>query len=187
MFYFRRPSVTDIEQFLKSQSECEVTYVGVGGTNGTPPAGYTLDHHRFELGQGEADWQKARSALQRWRQFELGWLEAIPNDAPLTAGAQVAVLARAFGMWILNAARIVYVIDEPTRFGFAYGTLPRHVETGEERFLLELNPASGGVSYDILAFSRPRHVFTRIAYPVTRRMQKRFALDSGAAMQRAVV
>jgi len=186
MFYFRRPNNAFIQDFLASQLNSNVTYVGIGRTNSTPPSGYTVDHHRFELGRGDAVWDKSRSALQGWRQFELGWLEAIPKDTPLAPGAQVGLLARAWGMWILNAARIIYVIDEPTRFGFAYGTLPRHVETGEERFLVELNPASGDVSYDILAFSRPRHLLTRIGYPITRRMQKRFALDSGAAMRRAV-
>jgi len=34
------------------------------------------------------------------------------------------------GVWFLNAARIVYVIDEPRRFSFAYGTLPGHAERG---------------------------------------------------------
>jgi hypothetical protein len=29
-----------------------------------------------------------------------------------------------FGVWTLNTCRIVYVVDEATRFGFAYGTLP---------------------------------------------------------------
>ncbi len=187
MFLFRRPSVASIGHFLASQTDRDVTYIGVGGTNGTPPAGYTVDHHRFELGQGDAVWQRAQAAMRAWRQFDLGWLEAIPSDTPLVTGSQVAILARAVGMWILNAARIMYVIDEPTRYGFAYGTLPDHVETGEERFLLELDPATGGVAYDILAFSRPRHLFTRIGYPLTRRMQKKFALDSGAAMQRAVL
>jgi uncharacterized protein (UPF0548 family) len=28
--------------------------------------------------------------------------------------------------------RVVYVLDEPERRGFAYGTLPGHPESGEE-------------------------------------------------------
>ena len=57
------------------------------------------------------------------------------------------MLARVLGMWTLNAARVVFVIDEPGRFGFAYGTLPRHVESGEERFLVERD-AAGEVYYE---------------------------------------
>jgi uncharacterized protein (UPF0548 family) len=89
----------------------------------------------------------------------------------------------------MNASRIVYVVDEAgpmTRFGFAYGTLPDHVETGEERFLIEWDRADNRVRYDILAFSRPRHVLARLGNPMMRRMQKKFGRDSVAAMLRAV-
>jgi uncharacterized protein (UPF0548 family) len=115
----------------------------------------------------------------------LGWVELHTSDAPIEIGTTVAVLVRAFGLCWLNAARIVYVIDERDRFGFAYGTLPDHVERGEERFLVERGP-DGAVAYDVLALSRPRHPFAMIAYPWVRRMQKRFARDSMRAMQRGV-
>ncbi len=85
---------------------------------------------------------------------------------------------------------IVYVVDEsgPTnRFGFACGTLPGHVESGEERFLVEWDDADDAVWYDILAFSRPNHVLTRLGYPVVRRLQRRFGRDSAAAMRKAVL
>ena len=91
-------------------------------------------------------------------------------------GETVLVIARAGGMWWTNAARIVYTIDEPAaslvRFGFAYGTLPGHVESGEERFLIEWDSQTDQVWYDIRAFSRPRHLLTRIGYPFARAMQK---------------
>ena len=99
------------------------------------------------------------------------------------------MIARLFGHWWLNACRIVYVVDEEgpvTRFGFAYGTLPQHAESGEERFTVEWREADGAVWYDILAFSRPRQLLARAGYPFARRLQKRFARDSAAAMQRAV-
>ena len=97
----------------------------------------------------------------------------------------VGIAARVWGVWSLNAARIVYVIDESQRFGFAYGTLPGHVEMGEERFLIE-RTEDDSVWYDILAFSRPRHLLTKLGYPMIRRLQKRFGRESAAAMQRIV-
>jgi uncharacterized protein (UPF0548 family) len=78
----------------------------------------------------------------------------------------------------------VYVVDEPRRFGFAYGTLREHVERGEERFLVEHRP-DDGVWYDLFAFSTPQHVLARLASPIGRALQRRFAHDSMAAMQRA--
>jgi uncharacterized protein (UPF0548 family) len=98
----------------------------------------------------------------------------------------VAVVARSLGLWWLNACRVVYVMGEKDKFGFAYGTQPGHAESGEERFLVEWDRADGGVWYDILAFSRPRHPLARLGYPWTRWVQRRFARDSGAAMVRAV-
>ena len=77
-------------------------------------------------------------------------------------------------------------MEEEDKFGFTYGTLPDHAESGEERFLAEWDRATGWVWYDILAFSRPRHLLTRLGYPWTRGVQRRFARDSAAAMVRAV-
>ena len=93
----------------------------------------------------------------------------------------MAVKARAFGTWSLSAARVVYLINETgatERFGFAYGTLQDHVETGEERFSVEWNLDDDSVWYDILAFSRPRHVLLRVAAKQARKLQKQFAQDS---------
>jgi uncharacterized protein (UPF0548 family) len=130
----------------------------------------------------------AVAALRRWEQFRLGWVEAWPPDTPIQKGEVVAVMGRAVGVWWVNACRVVYAVDEDglvARFGFAYGTLPGHVESGEERFLVEWDRADGGVWYDVLAFSRPNHVLTRLGYPVVRRLQRRFGRDSAAAMLRA--
>jgi len=77
--------------------------------------------------------------------------------------------------------------DRPvTRFGFAYGTLPEHAESGEERFLIEWDRAGGGVWYDILAFSRPRQLLARLGQPWVRRLQKRFGRESAKVMASAV-
>jgi len=87
----------------------------------------------------------------------------------------------------MNACRIVYAIDEQgplDRFGFAYGTLPDHGESGEERFTVEFNPNDQSVWYDLYAFSRPNPL-ARLAYPFTRALQKRFAADSKTAMWKA--
>jgi uncharacterized protein (UPF0548 family) len=72
------------------------------------------------------------------------------------------------------------------RFGFAYGTLAEHAESGEERFTVEWDRDEDTVWYDILAFSRPRNSLARLGYPLSRLLQKRFAKDSKAAMLEAV-
>ena len=177
MFMMREPSDEDAARFVASQRALPYTYAEVGATNTTPPAGYNVDHNRIQIGSGEAIYRRAVDALTNWRQFDLGWVTIAPRGVPVETGATVAVKARAFGTWSLNACRVVYTIDEERRFGFAYGTLPDHVEKGEERFLVEWLP-DDTVWYDILAFSRPQHPLVRLSAPLARRLQKQFARDS---------
>lgn len=188
MLSLRKPEADTLREFLDGQANLDFSYERVGATAFEPPERYIVDHTRAKLGCGDQIFMSARSALQRWQQFRLGWLEAWPTDTPIRKGETVAVVARSVGVWWLNACRIVYVIDqkEPVRrFGFAYGTLPDHVGTGEERFFIEMDE-SGDVWYDILAFSRPRHLLARLAYPFVRAIQKRFGRESVAAMFLAV-
>ena len=184
MFKISAPGERDVEEFISSQRNLPFTYSEVGATNTTPPGGYNVDHNRIQLGEGEATYQRAVEALKNWQQFDLGWVTIVPRGVAIETGATVAVKARAFGTWSLNACRVVYVIDEPRRFGFAYGTLPDHVERGEERFLIEwLDDDS--VWYDILALSRPQHPLVKLSGPLARRLQKRFARESLLRMKSA--
>lgn len=189
MLSLRKPSTESIRPFLAAQAKLPFTYSAVGATAETPPAGFVVDHTRIKLGEGESVFRLATAALRRWEQFRLGWVEAWSPETPIQVGEVVAVMGRAIGLWWLNSCRIVYVVDESgpiSKFGFAYGTLPGHVESGEERFLIEWNQGDDGVWYDILAFSRPNHILTRLGYPMVRRSQKRFGRDSAAAMFKAV-
>jgi uncharacterized protein (UPF0548 family) len=189
MIFLRKPTTEAIRAFLDAQGRLDLTYRAVGATAADPPPGYVVDHTRIRLGEGGAVFAAARSALERWDQFRLGWVEARPGDTPIREGEAVAVLARSFGLWWLNACRIVTVFGDQgavSRFGFAYGTLPDHVGTGEERFLVEWDREGGGVWYDILAFSRPRQALARLGYPLMRKRQRRFGRESAAAMRRAV-
>jgi uncharacterized protein (UPF0548 family) len=189
MLSLRKPTAESIGPFLEAQARLPFTYSAVGATATTTPAGYIVDRTRIKLGEGEPVFQLAKAALQRWEQFHLAWVEAWSPDTPIQSGEVVAVMVRAIGLWWLNACRIVYVVDQsgPIRkFGFAYGTLPGHAESGEERFLIEWDRGDNSVWYDILAFSRPNQFLPRLGYPVVRRTQKRFGRDSAASMLKAV-
>jgi uncharacterized protein (UPF0548 family) len=188
MFTLTEPSGDDITNFLSQQSNRPFSYSEVGATKSSAPAGYKVDHNRVQLGSGADIYQRGIEALKQWRQFDLGWVSLAPREAKIERDAVVAVKAWACGLWSLNACRVVYVIDENdansvSRFGFAYGTLPDHIERGEERFLVEWNRGDDSVWYDILAFSQPRHPLVKLGAPVARVMQKRFARDSLHAMK----
>jgi uncharacterized protein (UPF0548 family) len=189
MFLLRRPSEQFVQRFLDLQSSMNFSYQAVGATAARPPAGYVVDHTRIQLGCGPSAFARAKEALQRWRHFQLGWVETCRPETPIRSGAVVGVMARFLGVWSLNACRIIYVLDEAatvSRFGFAYGTLPEHIESGEERFTVEWRQEDGAVWYDILAFSRPHQLVARLGYPIVRKLQRRFARDSARAMAQAV-
>lgn len=188
MFLARQPSHETIRQFISSQHDLPFSYPEVGATRSeAAPQGYNVDHHRVRLGDGEVVYLRAVAALRSWQQFDLGWVRIVPPNVPVEVGRIVAIQARTFGFWSLSAARIVYVIEDEApvkRFSFAYGTLPNHVECGEERFTIE-RVEDDSVWYDIYAFSHPQHPLVKLGFPIARKLQQRFVRDSLAAMARA--
>ena len=186
MFCFRRPSESEIQRYLAAQRDLPFSCPEVGATReDRPPKGYAVDRYRVRLGEGEEVFGRARGALRGWQQFDLGWARIVPRTAPIEVGTTVAVLARHYGFWSLNTARIVYLLEETgdvERFGFGYGTLPGHAERGEERFSVEWNREDGSVHYDVFAISRPKHPLAWLGYPFARLLQMRFARDSKRVM-----
>ncbi|MBX3245406.1 MAG: DUF1990 domain-containing protein, partial [Acidobacteria bacterium] len=180
------PKPGQIERFLVSAQKSSLSYHRHTNISTESPEGFTVDHNRQFLGDGHAHFEKAKAGVLAWKMFDMPWVGLCHPDTPIETGKDVAILIRHFGFYSLNAARIVYVIDEPNRFGFAYGTLEDHGESGEERFSVEYDPETGEVWYDLFAFSRPNLFLAKLGYPLTRMLQKRFARDSKAAMVRAI-
>ena len=187
MYFLARPEAKEIEAFLTQAREQPFSYTAVGATReAAAPAGYTVDHNRIKLGTGGECFKAAADAIRSWKMFDLGWVSLHPPTTPIEESRNVAVLVEHLGFFSLNAARIVYTLDDPDRFGFAYGTLTDHGESGEERFLVEIDSQTGEVWYDLYAFSRPGNILSTLGFLYARSLQKQFARESLAAMHRAV-
>jgi len=181
-----KPSPEAIARFLARQRDQPFSYPAPGSSRtADAPLGFVADHRQRELGGGKRTFEAASAALRDWDMFRIGWVEICEPLPAIEMGAVLAVLAHFGGVWWLNACRIVYGIDEPRCFGFAYGTLPDHAESGEERFTIEWRE-DDSVWYDLYAFSRPGTWLVRLGYPLARRLQRRFGVDSLAAMERSV-
>ena len=122
-----------------------------------------------------------------WKQFDIGWVETFPRHAPVEVGTVVAVLIQHLGFWSLNGCRVLYTVGGDGRFGFAYGTLTNHAESGEELFDVFLDPESDEVRYRIRATSKRQAALARIGQPIARALQARFRRDSAAVMKRAIL
>lgn len=95
-----------------------------------------------------------------------------PDGTPFVTPGVSATLIVPFGPVRVTAAiRVVYVIDEQNRRGFAYGTLAGNPENGEKSFLVE-RTSDGSVWLEIRAFSRPSQLRWWLALPVLRYYQR---------------
>jgi hypothetical protein len=108
----RNPSDARIGRFLDDQRSLAFSYPEVGASRDGAPPGYPVNQLRGRLGTGPETFARAVEALRRWRMYETGWSKLCWPDAPITEGTVVGVLGRHFGLWSLNACRIVYVIEE---------------------------------------------------------------------------
>lgn len=185
MFFTQRPSTAAIDRFLCASQHARLSYAPVGILD---DARSNLDEATVTIGSGYTDFERAKAALIAWRQFNIGWVETFPHHAPIAVGTVVAVLLRHFGFWSLNGCRVVYNVGShrDDRFGFAYGTLTNHAESGEELFEVFINRDSEEVKYRIRATSRPQAALARLGQPIVRALQARFRRDSGAAMLNAI-
>jgi uncharacterized protein (UPF0548 family) len=94
------------------------------------------------------------------------------DGTPMLAAGDTVLLRIPLGPARFTApARVVYVVSEPNRVGFAYGTLPGHPEDGEEAFVVDRKD-DGSVWITITAFSRPSSRRWWAVYPVLRVVQE---------------
>jgi uncharacterized protein (UPF0548 family) len=145
-----------------------LTYPEVGSTRGDLPAGYAHVRRSRAL-PGTVGFGPAAEALLGWQ------LQARSGLAVETSSPRVepdAVVQMWFGLGALAVrvpCRVVYVVDEPDRQGFAYGTLPGHPVSGEEFFVLDRG--AGGPVLTVTAFSRPATRLARLGGPAGRAVQ----------------
>ena len=185
MLRLRPPTPAQVAAFLARSQEQVPSYAETGWTlDGRTPDWALAGRCRVRVGQGEACWTRARAALRDGRMFQ-DWVLRLPGDVPVPLaeqGGTAALLVRhlgplghgGWGLYSLIANRVLYLVDEPGRFGFGYGTLPGHLVRGEERFLLERD-AAGTVWFELTTFSRAALPFSRFAQPFVQVAQRRGA------------
>lgn len=178
---FRRPSPALLREFVADQAAKELPYRHVGATRSDLPAGYVHDRECAELGPFDAAaFDRAAAALTSWRVQAGAGLTVFPGD-PVQNGDTFALVIRLpVGAYVMAAGRVVFVLDEPDRRGFGYGTLPGHPERGEEAFAVVRR--GDRMFFEITAFSRPRHPLARLGKPVSRRLQRQTTARYIAAM-----
>ncbi|MCX6470329.1 MAG: DUF1990 domain-containing protein [Corynebacteriales bacterium] len=142
------------------------TYAEVGATADDPlPSGYAHQRREVVVGRGAQRFARCAQAVMGWQVQLRSGIAVATSDDPIVDGA-IARIAIGVGPLRLHApTRVVYVVDEDRRTGFAYGTLAGHPESGEESFVVEHRP-DDSVVFVVRAFSRPGSLLTRAAGPL---------------------
>jgi uncharacterized protein (UPF0548 family) len=145
-----------------------LTYHEVGATAGPLPDGYHHVQKSAVIGHGRPRFEEAAAKVMRWGMLRGAGVRVDANSEVAAVGSEVLV-----GLGPLHApCRVVYVIDDPDRRGFAYGTLPGHPESGEELFAVRYDPSTDEVNAEVVAFSRHATWWSRLGSPVTSLAQR---------------
>ncbi|MGH9232497.1 MAG: DUF1990 family protein [Acidimicrobiales bacterium] len=166
MIAVRRPSALDIEQYRSERIDAAPTCVPAA----QPPRGFRHESFSSVVGQGVRSLDRARLGLEQWAAHRGSGVEVFPCDVEVAPGSTVALVIRQLGLWILAACRVETLVDDPSRFGFVYATLPDHPECGYESFVVRLD--GDDVVFEIDAVSRPGVALARLGGPVTRLLQR---------------
>ena len=146
------------------------TYSEVGATQGRDlPRGYRQLVARARIGTGPRVYAAAVRALRSFdMQRRVGLV--VNADGPEVAVGVTVTMGMGLGrLRIWAPCRVVWVLDEPGRYAYGYGTLPGHPESGEEGF--EVSLVDDEVWLEIRAFSRPGRWYTRVGRPAAQLVQ----------------
>jgi uncharacterized protein (UPF0548 family) len=145
-----------------------LTYGQVGATAGALPDGYHHIRKSAVIGNGRPRFEDAAAKVMRWGMLRGAGVGVEASSEVAAVGSEVLV-----GLGLVRApCRVVYVIDEKNRRGFAYGTLPGHPERGEELFAVRYDPVTGDVHAEVVAFSQHATWWSRLGSPVTSLAQR---------------
>jgi uncharacterized protein (UPF0548 family) len=158
------PTREKLDAVLAAAGADDLTYDHVGSTLDGPG-------QSIALGVGALTFDTAVAGLRAWACHRGIGARVHPADAPISEGTDVVVILPAGPMRLLVPDRIVALLDGPSRFGFAYGTLPGHPERGEESFVVD-RQADDRVTLTIRVDAGGAWLSTRLAAPLVRRFQQ---------------
>ncbi len=171
---------------MRRFEDLPLTYSEVGATLSPPlPSGYHVIRIERVIGAGADAFGRAADALVQWDAHRGAGLSVWSSHARAVVGAVVVLRVGPGRAGFLAPCRVVAVVDEPARHGFAYGTLRGHPERGEEAFIVELDQESGQVTARIVAFSAAGRWYTRLGWFLPRLVQRAVARRYLAALEAA--
>lgn len=163
-----------------------LTYPEVGATRGDGPlpANYHRLRRRIRIGSGETSFHAAADAVLEWRMHKALHLHPHADHLRVEPEANVWLHIGTRHLVLIRAhCQVVWVLDEPRRKGFAYGTMQRHPERGEECFIVEWDD-NDSVWLTVRLFSTAARWYTKLAGPLVPLMQHVYVFCCAAVLRR---
>lgn len=123
----------------------DLTYANVGATEiadrhwSPPRSGFRAFERSVPVGVGMAAWEEASTAVMAWGVKTRSGFEVVPvsGTGPVARlDADFTLVAHLGPLRIHEPVKVVAVVHEPDRRGFAYGTGVGHPVSGEEAFVV---------------------------------------------------
>lgn len=160
----RRASIALLPDFVAGAGEA-------GGVDNKDLSEWTITRRSCDLGFGMNIFDAASDALLSWRVHDRAGVKV--GESLGTRAVEGGRVDLTIGP-IRSSCEVVALIEEPERTVLTYGTLPGHVERGEETFAIAVVPdrrdAQGRplIRGYCVAFSRPAWLLAKIGFPVAR-------------------
>jgi uncharacterized protein (UPF0548 family) len=164
-----RRSEGDLERALDGARRAELTYHHVGSTLQRRAVPGVPD--RSVAREVPGTLAAAEAALRAFAPHRGIRARVVPPDAAVEVRRSLIVVVPFGPVEMCVPTRIVAVVDEPSRFGFAYGTLPGHIEAGEELFVAEALDADR-LRLTIRIHAKPESALARLGGPITPLLQR---------------
>lgn len=149
-----------------------LTYTEVGASLRDPlPSGYHHTRESVVVGRGRAVFERHAETVLGFDLHRRAGLLVETRAGRAAVGVDVVVALPLGPLRVRALDRLVAVVDEPDRRGFAYGTLAGHPEQGEESFVVTID-ADDVVRLDVRAFWRSVRWYSRLGGPVTVAIQR---------------
>jgi uncharacterized protein (UPF0548 family) len=158
----------------------DLTYAEVGATRHEPlPDRYNHLHFRTLIGEGPDVFARAGAAVVTFAMHRGTGAQVRTTADRAAPGVRLTI-----GLGPVTVpCEVVYTIEEQNRTGFGYGTLPGHIERGEESFLVERD-VDGRVWFRVTAFSRPARWPAILGGPLAEVFQRLYARVCARALKR---
>ncbi len=184
--------------YLIKLAELDYNYDEKMYHNSKNKKGWYVDHYRAVLGKEPAgpplpdgSFEKVKQAIQLYKFPNPRLIRAVFDPQQALSGRNMLMFAHFAGFEFTFGVRVTSVVDEMRKstnnedmqvWGYSYRTLKGHFEVGEIKFIVDKNLATGEISFEIDAYSRPDRIpnlFYRVGFRIFGRpLQKYFAKTS---------